>query len=127
MSRVVRQGLCSFAVLISWPCHNSHTPGSATPDNRVRGMNDTNILLVLVWTAGASMREDCLLNHHITMEIGLCQISLPPCGLSFSDVLGEKKNKVYVVSNVPEKNNIACKFCESSGFFCFLTGIPDSA
>lgn len=60
------------------------------------GMNDTNILFRLVWTAGASMRE-----------IGLCQISLPPCGLCFSKVGGEEENKVYAVSNVSEKNTIA--------------------
>lgn len=37
------------------------------------------------------------------MEIGLYQMSLPPCGLCFSDILGEEKKKVHVVSNIPGK------------------------
>lgn len=92
MSPVVGQGLCGFIVLTSWLHHSLHTSG-----------RENDILFMPVWTAGASMRKDCLLNHHISMEIGLYQMSLPPCGLCFSDILGEEKKKVHVVSNIPGK------------------------
>lgn len=64
------------------------------------------------------MREDCLLNHHITMEIGLCQISLPPCGLSFSDV-GEKKNKYMLSLTFLKKITLPANFVSLLGSSAF--------
>lgn len=81
-----------------------HTSGSAA--NEAGKINDTNILfvLVLVWTAGVSMREDHLLiSLTFQRQPDYARHHLPPCGLCFSDAWGEEDRKIDAVSKIPGK------------------------